>query len=1389
MPVNVSGDNSLEWSASLNVDDFIAGQQKIEQSIQQTLTKTTEISKQQQTAIVNSLPDFNKLLNTQAIDEAIVKIKDLQQQEDSFNKLIATTTEPQTVDKLKAGLDDVQKKLQSAKEAIIQLSQQTIDTSVNADNPQKLVAAYQQLKTLKEQLGTINSANDPQLTTLYNQVSTLENKLKELPKEVNVSINPTVVNPETVDNLDKKLAEVPKTVNVVITPSIVDKQAIDDAIAKIKTLEQEEISLRELLSKSDPDTFIKLKESLDQVQAKIRSAKAELTSLSGTSGVNIVTNTTDPAAIQRTSEAVTNLNTKEKDLISTSQNVAKANQYVAKTYDDQKAHIEGEANALQKRHAAMVQQADDDAKAARLKAEVSRNPFSFDYSNLTKSAEEAAPAVEEVTSSLSKSQITTNLLGTATNALNSAQQLQIVGTEEATAAQVGLNAAMDANPIGIAILAIMGIVEAYQYFETQAEKATEKQKEMTAALAEANKVLAELAVSFAKNYSNDTRLAENALSLAQAQGKSENEILQLRQKVAAAREVENNAILFNLGFTHLTTKELASQIDYLQQQNDAFNLQIQSLEKIKSQNGELTKFDQARLDNIQGRQKALQAILTPAVGAFKAIQDADEQAAEIRAQQAKKAHDDAITSTKGEADARLALARKNSKEELDARIADIKAAAAVELNNVNLTSGERKGILAKEQKEISDARRNYAILELNNQKSLLQARLDQVEMGSSEELELRIDLLNKNAAIERVQEGVTAEHKKEIAAKLAKDISDLTLKYALDLQKTEVETTIAGVNEKLAVIQTGSREELELKKQLIDEKSKLDVIATRDTIHNEKLRAATIKAINAKARADEKKADDDYFDKLLQRQFKAIEAVRSTEDIPVDKIINSSKSTPIQKYDAQRVKLENEFIALNQEIDEAEDHLKKNQGNVENLKTTIEALKVKAAQVVNNLEENAVKKAQEQIKEVVKYTQLAASSFSSLADSVEPFNSGLAETLRQMSDLASTATDVANIIGELAKDKIDPAVLITAGVDVINKALTTLAKAKETAKKAQEDVANFNLQILKGGLDYNAALRERLRLQEQSGKLTIQAIEDEKNLLAVQKQQVQEDYKKILAQIQQEQFVASETTKKGKGSPLFGLVGYFTGIGAKSSVSQELQSLAGKSFDDLEKLFNSGQLTDKAKQLFEQLQKLKQEGGDIDKSLADLKKQAAEVFTGTTSDAILDSITQGFKDGKRAAADFADDLESLLQNAILNSFKYQALEKPLKDFYDQFAAASESDNVLTSTEIKKLTDVFNSIIKNAGKQFDDLQKLTGVNFNSLAGSGNSLTGAIKGITEQTAELLAGQFGGLRLTAFDQLNVARSSLNVLQQIQNNTSLIKDLVDYNRKFDVQGIKLRA
>lgn len=195
-------------------------------------------------------------------------------------------------------------------------------------------------------------------------------------------------------------------------------------------------------------------------------------------------------------------------------------------------------------------------------------------------------------------------------------------------------------------------------------------------------------------------------------------------------------------------------------------------------------------------------------------------------------------------------------------------------------------------------------------------------------------------------------------------------------------------------------------------------------------------------------------------------------------------------------------------------------------------------------------------------------------------------------------------------------------------------RVKEMNREAREEQQKFYDEAIQGEMEYQRLLRERLRTQRQIGETTLAYNKRITEELEKQRQASGSEYDRLLRQIQGEQYISG--------------VGYRHGTWfRKAKTWNEYSSLAGKSYEDIEKLYTEGRLEEKVARLFEQLRALREEGVDIDQMLDDQEESMREVLTGTTTDSIADSIIQGFAGGKRSAKDFADDFQEMLNNAVL----------------------------------------------------------------------------------------------------------------------------------------------
>ena len=223
----------------------------------------------------------------------------------------------------------------------------------------------------------------------------------------------------------------------------------------------------------------------------------------------------------------------------------------------------------------------------------------------------------------------------------------------------------------------------------------------------------------------------------------------------------------------------------------------------------------------------------------------------------------------------------------------------------------------------------------------------------------------------------------------------------------------------------------------------------------------------------------------------------------------------------------------------------------------------------------------------------------------------------------------------------------------------------------------------------------------------------------------------------------------------------FLSLGHKTHDAQ-WASLAGKTWEEIELLAAQGLLSEEGMKFYEALKKAKDEGEDLAKRQEEFLEYTKELFTGTTWDGVTNSIVEGFKAGKRSAADFADTFEQLMQGAMASALQMAADEKT-KKFYEEFADRADDADGLTQADIDYLNDMWNGIIENLSQKTAELEQVTS---RQLGDGGNkSLSGSIKSLTEETGSTIAGQVNAMRVYLADMLS-AQSDIALLQRRQTD-----------------------
>nr|DAL29367.1 MAG TPA_asm: Tape measure domain protein [Caudoviricetes sp.] len=391
-----------------------------------------------------------------------------------------------------------------------------------------------------------------------------------------------------------------------------------------------------------------------------------------------------------------------------------------------------------------------------------------------------------------------------------------------------------------------------------------------------------------------------------------------------------------------------------------------------------------------------------------------------------------------------------------------------------------------------------------------------------------------------------------------------------------------------------------------------------------------------------------------------------------------------------------------------------------------------------------------------------ADGLSMAAETAELFDSTLGSSFSTVAELVGGVGNIAGGVGRaFSGDMIGGATSIISGITSI---VGSFKKRTEENKRILAEYRQGLLETEMKELEYNAILRERLRLQQQIGETSLDYFTRQSTELKKQAGQIEKEYAEVWKKLQGEQYISATHYKHGT---------WFR----KAKTWNDYDSLAGKTYEDMESLYTQGKLTESAQTLFEQLRKLKEEGTDVADMIDDLNEEMKEAFTGTTVDSITDSIIQGFAEGKRSAKDFADDFQQMLNNAVLQGVKMKALEEPLRRWYESFAQASQ--NGLNADTIASLREQYNKIIEDAAKQLEDMEKVTGTTIGNIADTGRSATAqGIASMSQDSANELNGNFYALLIYAdktcqgVTNINTMMvEALGVLNRIAANTDRLE------------------
>lgn len=184
------------------------------------------------------------------------------------------------------------------------------------------------------------------------------------------------------------------------------------------------------------------------------------------------------------------------------------------------------------------------------------------------------------------------------------------------------------------------------------------------------------------------------------------------------------------------------------------------------------------------------------------------------------------------------------------------------------------------------------------------------------------------------------------------------------------------------------------------------------------------------------------------------------------------------------------------------------------------------------------------------------------------------------------------------------------------------------------------------------------------------------------------------------------------------------------------------------------------------------------RQIEDLIKEITESITQTSAtelaDELANALVEAFEGGENAAKAFGEVANDVIKNAVVNALKLQFLEQPLQKAIKQLQKdmgfdeeGNGSFNGLTETEQAR----FKQAIQAAGANFAAAMDMYKDLFEQLdEDDPSTLSGAIKGASQESIDLLAGQTNAVRVNQVTSLQLLRQQLTHLANMDTTLGVI-------------------
>lgn len=156
-------------------------------------------------------------------------------------------------------------------------------------------------------------------------------------------------------------------------------------------------------------------------------------------------------------------------------------------------------------------------------------------------------------------------------------------------------------------------------------------------------------------------------------------------------------------------------------------------------------------------------------------------------------------------------------------------------------------------------------------------------------------------------------------------------------------------------------------------------------------------------------------------------------------------------------------------------------------------------------------------------------------------------------------------------------------------------------------------------------------------------------------------------------------------------------------------------------------------------------------------KKSEELWAGMSFDSMVDQFKSALSDMDSSTADFADDFQQYMINAMIDSFiNGEVFQKKLNDWHKKLAEYSESDKKITEEEKDILKNDWDAMVQEGLDYRNNLFESMGFS-NSSSSSQNSTNGGFQTMSQDEGKELNGRFTAFQISNEEIKNAMLSML--------------------------------